>query len=52
MPYSERAYFTAEPVAHCAAWEESRRLARIAKRNAAAFRDAERRTGSRSRLAA
>lgn len=49
MSYAERAYFDGEPVAHCAARDESQRLARIAKRNAAAFRDAERRTGSRSR---
>jgi hypothetical protein len=52
MSYSERAYFEGEPVAHCGAWEESRRLAAIAKRNRDAFRAAERRTGSRSRLAA
>lgn len=49
MSYAERAYFDGDACQHCATREESQRLARIAKRNAAAFRDAERRTGSRSR---
>lgn len=29
MSYAEAAYFDRAPVAHCAAWEEARRLARI-----------------------
>lgn len=31
MSYSERAYFDGEHCAHVAAWEESKRLARIAR---------------------
>ena len=49
MSYAERAYFDGEPVAHCGTREESQRLARIAKANAAALRSFDRRRGSRAR---
>jgi len=38
MIYSEAAYFDGVPVAHCAAWEDAKRLKRIASRNRAAMR--------------
>lgn len=44
--YSERAYFDGD---HCAARDEANRLARIAKRNRAAWQAGERRKGSRAR---
>lgn len=38
MIYSEAAYFDRAPVAHCAAWDEARRLKRIEAQNRAALR--------------
>lgn len=32
MPYSEAAYFDGNHCHHCAAWEDHKRLVRIAKR--------------------
>lgn len=49
MPYSEMAYFEGNHCQHVAAYDEARRLARIAARNREALRMVERRKGSRAR---
>lgn len=51
MNYAEAAYFDGNHCQHVAARDEANRLRSIAKRNRAALRDVERRTGSRARHA-
>lgn len=52
MSYAELSYFDGFHFAHCAAWQESKRLALIEARNRAALAAERRRNGRAFRLAA